>query len=78
MPGDAVTWVGDPLPAPDADLVTRGELGVFVDYDGADDSYVVRFPGGRIPCCTATDVQPVRTRPHWALPDSDARPPSTG
>jgi hypothetical protein len=46
------------LSPPDADLVTTGERGVFLDYDGADDLYVVQFPGGRIFCCSAADVDP--------------------
>lgn len=57
-PGDAVTWVGARLPPPDVDLVNPGERGIFRDFDGSPDSYVVEFPGGGVFCCHPSDVEP--------------------
>jgi hypothetical protein len=39
-------------------MVQRGERGVFLDYEGQPDLYVVTFPGGRTFCCRAVDVEP--------------------
>jgi hypothetical protein len=58
VPGQAVTWVGPPLAEPDGLTMKVGERGLFVDYDGQWDQYVVTFPGGRAFCCGATDVEP--------------------
>jgi hypothetical protein len=57
-PGEPVTWVGPPLDDASGLAVQVGERGVFLDHDGDPEQYVVSFPGGRVFCCLAADVEP--------------------
>ena len=50
-PGRALTWVGAAN-----DLAVPGDVGVFVDFDGGLDSYVVDFGPGRTFCCHPDEV----------------------
>ena len=54
--GQALTWVGPRLPL-EPDVVTTGDRGVFLDYEGDPAHYVVEF-GAAIFCCAADDVRP--------------------
>jgi hypothetical protein len=55
--GQRLTWIGSPLPPPDAHVVSAGDRGIFVDYEGDSDHYVVDFNGALF-CCAAGDVRP--------------------
>jgi hypothetical protein len=65
--------VGSPLAEPDGLTVQLGEHGVFVDYDGQPDQYVVTFPGGRTFCCSAADVEPDPRAPARVVRRHNAR-----
>ena len=43
------------MPAPERDVVKAGDVGVFEDYEGDPDHYLVEF-NGAVFCCKATDV----------------------
>ena len=63
--GQRLTWIGRRLPPPARDLVQPGDMGVFVDYEGDRDHYVVEFNGAMF-CCAASDV---RAEPRPAAPE---------
>ncbi len=60
--GQGLTWIGPRLPPPEDDVVQAGDRGVFLDYEGDAEHYVVEFKN-EVFCCAADDVQPDRRPP---------------
>ena len=56
VPGQPLTWVGTRLLSPERDVVQPGDRGVFLDYEGDAEHYVVEFENAVL-CCAAADVR---------------------
>jgi len=52
-----LTCIGPRLPPPEDDVVQAGGRGVFLDYEGDAEHYVVEFENA-VFCCAADDVHP--------------------
>jgi hypothetical protein len=50
-PGRNLIWAGAA-----SELAAPGEVGIFVDFDGGPDCYVVDFGPGRTFCCHPDEV----------------------
>lgn len=55
--GQGLTWIAPRRPPPEGDVAQPCDRGVFLDYEGDADHYVVEFEKA-IFCCAADDVRP--------------------